>query len=297
MSDDHRRDDAAFDEPVDLSALRSDDALLDAIGRAWIEDTPGNLDLTADERLAAVLLDWRRDIDSDPVREDLVTVEQAGAAIAAGRRSRRSPRSLAPVAAAAAFLVIAFSGVALGAHAAQPGDTLWPVTKVLYSEHAQTVEAVQVANSKLDEASVAIAAGKTGEASQALAAADSQLPDVHSAEDLTKLQARHDELMTLLASPPGAPAAPPASASSAALAPAPASAGGGASSASAASATSSAASTTPSSKPPVSPSSTPPPSSSAPATSVSIKSAPVTSPTPAMQPAPTTPPGTSTGTG
>ena len=53
---------------------------------------------------------------------------------------RRRP-VLMPVAAATAMAVIAFSGLGLGARAAEPGDTLWPLHEVLYSEDARSVEA------------------------------------------------------------------------------------------------------------------------------------------------------------
>ena len=63
-------------------------------------------------------------------------------AAAAARRTRSTrARHLVPVAAAAAFLVLVGGGVTIGSATAEPDSALWPVSKVLFSERAESVEA------------------------------------------------------------------------------------------------------------------------------------------------------------
>jgi len=124
---------------ADLSAVQADDALLDALGGS----DPGIADGLGEQELNELLLAWRRDIDSEPLAElvDLdtavTTVKTAALAQRHGQRARRH-RFLVPVAAAAAVLAIAFTGTGLAARDAQPGDTLWGLTKVLYADHARS---------------------------------------------------------------------------------------------------------------------------------------------------------------
>lgn len=199
-------EEAAYDEPVDLAALRSDDALLDAIARAPLD--PGtplgsaySADLGADSaterRLAALLLDWRRDIAAEPVPE-LVSLEQAAVTLDAAVRARRRPRGLAPLAVAAAVLVIGFSVVVLAAHTAQPGNPLFTITKVLYPVHAHSVEASQSANRRLDQTSQLLGAGQTSEARKALEAAKTDVSAVRPEDNAAELQTRQQELQQKL---------------------------------------------------------------------------------------------------
>ncbi|HEX2262852.1 MAG TPA: hypothetical protein VHH52_03700, partial [Pseudonocardiaceae bacterium] len=109
--------------PVDLVAVQADDALLDLLGS--VDRTPGGVDQTpggVDGELMRVLTAWRREVHADSIRE-LVDTDTALAAIGAARRpARRRNLVFAPVAAAAAVLVIAFSAVGLLAKSAHPGD-------------------------------------------------------------------------------------------------------------------------------------------------------------------------------
>jgi hypothetical protein len=85
--------------PIELAAVRADDALINAIGRAEHDPDPDlDRDLDPDlepdaegARLAAALRAWRQDIDSEPLPE-LVDLEQAANAVAAGRRDRSQSR-------------------------------------------------------------------------------------------------------------------------------------------------------------------------------------------------------------
>ncbi|WP_199434358.1 anti-sigma-D factor RsdA [Qaidamihabitans albus] len=188
----------------DLSAIQADDALLDALGGS----DPQLADGLGDQELNALLLAWRRDIDSEPIAEladtetAVITIKTATLAKRHGGRGRRR-RMLVPVAAAAAVLAIGFTGTALAARDAQPGDTLWGVSKVLYSDHARSVEAAASVRTELQEASLAIAQQRYDDARKALEDAQNALGNVTTEEELSRLRARHTELMAQLNTPPG----------------------------------------------------------------------------------------------
>lgn len=184
---------------ADLSAVQADDALLDALGGpdAKVADELG------DAELGALLLAWRRDIDSERIPElidaDTAATEIRTASLAkryAGRGRKR--RFMVPVAAAAAVLAIGFTGTALAARDAQPGDTLWGLSKVLYTDHARSVEAAASVRSSMDEARLAIASDRYSEARSALSQAEKDLRDVTATEEAAQLKARHMQLMQRL---------------------------------------------------------------------------------------------------
>lgn len=174
--------------PVDLAAVQADEALVNMLGAG--HPVPGD----TDAELTRVLVAWRRDVDSEPFG-DLVDPDSAAAAIAAGRRSsRRRHPLLGPIAAAAALMVIAFSGVGLVAKSAQPGDQLWGVTQVLYSDYARSVEAAKSVSTDLRAADTALKEGKPLEAKQSLERAQQQLQVIAEAEGRTELATQHHRL-------------------------------------------------------------------------------------------------------
>ncbi len=201
----HRAQSSAFagDDAgmVDLSAIQADDALLDALGAgdSRVDDELGN------QELSALLLAWRRDVDSEAIPElvdtqsAVTTVKTAVAARNGRGRGRR--RMLVPVAAAAAVLAIGFTGTALAARSAEPGDTLWGLSKVLYSDHARSVEAAASVRTDLDAAHLAIAQERYGDARRALEEAEAALSEVTGEDELARLRARHMELMAQLEEP------------------------------------------------------------------------------------------------
>ncbi|MFD2421489.1 anti-sigma-D factor RsdA [Amycolatopsis pigmentata] len=204
---------AAFE--ADLSVINSDDALLDALGGS----DPESADDLGDQDLNALLLAWRRDIDSEPLAElvdtdtAVTTVRAASLAQRHGKRARRR-RLLVPIAAAAAVLVIAFTGTGVAARSAQPGDTLWGLTKMLYADHARSVEAASAARTDLQQASIALAQGNILAAQQALAAAAAKLRQVAEEDNLSQLMAEHRHLSDMLQHP-GQVVSPPPSSSTA----------------------------------------------------------------------------------
>ncbi|KZB82123.1 anti-sigma-D factor RsdA [Amycolatopsis regifaucium] len=191
---------------ADLSAVQADDALLDALGGS----DPQMADDLGDQELNALLLAWRRDIDSEPLAE-LVDVDTAvttvkTAALARKHGGRR--RLLVPVAAAAAVLAIAFAGTGLAAKDAQPGDTLWGLTKVLYADHARSVEAAAAAKLDLEKANLALAGGRLDDARKALDEAQAALSQVTDEENRDLLLEQHRQLSAQLQNPTQ-PALPP----------------------------------------------------------------------------------------
>lgn len=183
-------DDETPDEPVDLSVVQSDDALLNMLSGA----APAINEDAGDTELQALLLSWREETEAEAL-PDLIDVEAAAATIvAAKRKSRKRQWHLTPVSAAAAVLVVAFLGMGLAAKDAQPGDTLFGVTKVLYSEHAKSVTAAIEARKALNSAQVAINDGKVDEAKAALQRAKTTLNSVAAEDGRDSLAAIHTTL-------------------------------------------------------------------------------------------------------
>ncbi|MEV6901984.1 anti-sigma-D factor RsdA [Amycolatopsis sp. NPDC051372] len=189
----------------DLTAIQADDALLDALGGT----DPAIADGLGDQDLNALLLAWRRDIDSEPLAElvdvdtAVTTVKTASLARKRADRSRRR-RILVPVAAACAAVAIAFAGTGLAARDAQPGDTLWGLTKVLYTDHAHSVEAAAAAKLDLEKANLALADNRLADARKALDDAQAALNQVTDDENRDQLLEQHRQLAAQL----GAPAVP-----------------------------------------------------------------------------------------
>lgn len=183
------------DGPVDLAAVHADDELLTAL--CSFDNSTNGAD--QDPELKSLLLSWRLDVDAEPIAE-LVDTDTAMATIAVGDRLRhkRKPRYLVPLASAAAVLVIVFAGMGLAARNAQPGDALWGLSQILYSEHAQSVEAAASVRSDLHHASEALEQGHFDEARSALVQAQNSLPAVSSEDGKASLQQQQQTLLTQL---------------------------------------------------------------------------------------------------
>ncbi|MFD7653068.1 anti-sigma-D factor RsdA [Actinosynnema sp. NPDC059797] len=198
-------DDALVEPGDDLAGIRADDALLDALGGR----NPEQADSLVDDELNALLLAWRREVDSRPVGE-LVDTDTAVATIAAARPQPRSRhRYLIPLASAAAVLAIAFTGVSLVARDAEPGDALWGLTRVLYSDHARSVEAAVAVRTDLDNAGTALREGRYREAKVALDKAGEYLRSVSDDDGRDDLTQRHETLKQELESTTPTPTATP----------------------------------------------------------------------------------------
>lgn len=178
-------------EPLNLSELQADDALLDALGGT-------NPSVPADSAetgpaLESLLVAWRREVDAAPIG-DLVETDAAVAAIAAGSRPRRKSRRrhLVPVASAAAVLMIGFTGVGLAARDAMPGDMLWGVAQVLYTNHADETMAATQAQNQLDQAEKQWNSGQHSDAMASLRLARETMKG--AGDRLKELEAQHDAL-------------------------------------------------------------------------------------------------------
>jgi hypothetical protein len=180
------------EEPVDLAALQADDALLDALGGTNPE-VPARDDHQVPD-LETLLVAWRRDVDAAPIG-DLIDVDAAVVAIAEGRRpSHAHRRYLVPLATAAAVLMIAFTGVGLAARNALPGDMLWGVAQVLYTDHAREVQAATSARIELANANAAFLQGDRVAAEAALERAQEQMRQVDAEHGLAELRSAQASL-------------------------------------------------------------------------------------------------------
>ncbi|MDQ3113723.1 MAG: anti-sigma-D factor RsdA [Actinomycetota bacterium] len=184
--------------PVDLAAVQADDALLNALCG------PNPSPEGSDARLTQVLMAWRREVDTEPMTP-LVDTDTALAVVARARRPEpRRGSVLVPFAAAAAVLVIAFSGVGVGVRAAEPGDRLWSLTKVLYTEHARSVEAAVEVREQLKQADTALEEGRPEDAGAALQQVEQELAAVAPDEKgRAELLVKRNELRQSLESRPG----------------------------------------------------------------------------------------------
>lgn len=186
-------------EPDDLEQLQADDALLDALGGA----DPSRADALGDAELSALLLSWRRDVDSESMPElvdtdtAVTTVRTAGMARRYSSSARRW-KYLVPVAAAATVLGIAFAGTGIAARDAQPGDALWGVTQVLYADKARSLEVASEVRHDFELARSAISRGQLNQARSALDEAKVALDSIVLEEEREELTEQHEELMTQL---------------------------------------------------------------------------------------------------
>lgn len=227
-ADDDYGDGMAHDHWNDLAAIAADDALLDALGGA----DPAVSGPLAEDKLNALLLAWRRDVDAHPIGE-VVDIQAAAHAISVGQRPAHRSRLLVPLASAAAVLAIAFAAVGVAAHAAKPGDALWGLTRVLYADHANSVEAAASVRSELDKATIALQSGRIADAQTALAKANAVLPSVAVEDGRPALHATKEKLLQELStttpspstpvSAPSMTSTPPSSASAATTMPSPSS--------------------------------------------------------------------------
>ncbi|MDQ1647309.1 MAG: hypothetical protein QOJ50_3493 [Cryptosporangiaceae bacterium] len=207
--------------PLDAEAVRRDDDLLDALARG---ELTGEDD---DDAIAQLLLGWRDDIVDHPVlvphlnepQPVPVAPLQRGpadtrvipAAALERRRFLRVSRGMS-VAAAVGVIAAGSLGSVAAASVAEPGSPLWPITKVVYSERAASLEARDGALSKLKKARRAAEKRNPVEAKHLLDEALRQVSQVRGSEDRAALEVQVAQLQQAIAAQPPAPADPSASA-------------------------------------------------------------------------------------
>ncbi|HEY0813188.1 MAG TPA: anti-sigma-D factor RsdA [Pseudonocardia sp.] len=194
-------------EPVDLVAVQADDELINALaaGMAMSTSAAGG-PYRADDQVVALLSAWRADVAEEPIPE-LLDLDTAVAAVQAGIKAKRATRSartrhLVPVAAAAAFLVLVGGGVSITSATAEPDSALWPVTKVLFSERAASVEAAVRVSDKIEHAKQALNEGQPQAAAAELQQAQSDLSAVRPQEGKAQLVDVKDFLVAKAAETP-----------------------------------------------------------------------------------------------
>lgn len=205
------------DGPVDLAAVRADDALIDALAGGAGAGDQGSYGFGGDDddRLAAILAAWRADIEADPMPE-LVTLDEAAEAVAAGHESRDRLRSRGrrrmPFAIAAVAAAVACAGLTVAVHGAMPGDTLWGVSKVFFAERAQSVERVEEVRTRIEAANGALARGDTQAARDELAQVNVVIPQVEP-EQRAPLVAERDRVQSSIGNAPSTSTREPATGS------------------------------------------------------------------------------------
>ena len=182
-------------EPVDLTAVQRDDDLIEAIragGRV-----PA---VSAEEhQLAALLAGWRAEI-VDPALPAGPTLDEVAAAVDA-ELARQQParrgglRLLRPIAGAAAAVAVVMAGVTVFSYNAEPGDPLWKVKEVVFTEHANsTVAGIDTADN-LQEAERLIRSGDAQGAIAVLQSATNRVGDIDDAAKRDELNAWRDRLI------------------------------------------------------------------------------------------------------
>ncbi|WP_336085232.1 anti-sigma-D factor RsdA [Nocardia sp. SSK8] len=170
--------------------MRSDDALIDAIA----SDGPVRTDSPEEFQLASLLADWRADLLAEPMPAgpDLDTVfaavnQEIGARqVRVGASSRGRLRLVRPLLGAAAALAVVFGGITAFSYNAAPGDPLWRVKEVVFSEQAQST-VVKYADDDLLAAQNLLDAGNPEQARARLEQASAtavQVDDKGKREDL-----------------------------------------------------------------------------------------------------------------
>ncbi|WP_433195358.1 anti-sigma-D factor RsdA [Nocardia sp. CA-107356] len=185
--------------PVDIAAVRRDDALIDAIA----SNGPVQTDSAEEYQLATLLADWRAELISPPLPLDpdldeivaAVNQEIGARQVRISAQSGGRLRLVRPILGTAAALALVIGGLSAFSYGAAPGDPLWRVKEVVFSEQAQTT-VVQRADSDLATAKVAFDQGNLDQARAKLegAKANAELID-----DPVKRDKRISEFDALLA--------------------------------------------------------------------------------------------------
>ncbi|MBF6327423.1 anti-sigma-D factor RsdA [Nocardia transvalensis] len=187
--------------PVDIAAVRRDDALIDAIAG----DGPVATDSAEEYQLASLLANWRGEIVEAPMPAgpDLDTIVAAVNQEIGARKSRinvahrRHLRLVRPLMGAAAALALIMGGMTAFSYSAQPGDPLWRVKEVVFSQQAQST-ITQRAEDSLAEAQGYIAAGQPSKAKQALESAQANATQVNDVKHKSNLESRVEALLAQL---------------------------------------------------------------------------------------------------
>ncbi len=185
--------------PVDIAAVRRDDALIDAIA----SNGPVQTDSAEEFQLASLLADWRAELISPPLPGEpsldeivaAVNQEIGARQVRIGAQSGGRLRLVRPILGTAAALALVIGGLSAFSYGAAPGDPLWRVKEVVFSEQAQST-VVQRADSDLATAKTAIA---QADPEQARAKLEGAKANAELIDDPVKRDKRINEFNALLA--------------------------------------------------------------------------------------------------
>lgn len=163
----------------DLTTLSDDDRLLDRLGHG--ERAEGDVE--------ELLAGWRAGLPA-AARTDPRLLAACTAAVT-GKQRRRTPRRGRTARAsltAAAVALIAGGTVTVAAAHADPDSPLWPVTRVVYGDLAESRVARDGASNAVSEARAEAGQGHYPEAERLLDVADSLVAKVHEPADAQRLR-------------------------------------------------------------------------------------------------------------
>jgi hypothetical protein len=175
-------------DPVDMTQVQRDDELLDALVRG--EAAP------ADDELAVLLAAWRDDLSLDLSDEDdgpyslrpAAPLPASPAPARTVRRpARRAGRGRTLSIAAAAVLIGLAGGTTAAAANAGPDSPLWPITRVVFADHADSVLSEQSAEDSIAKAREAIAQSRYADADKLLDEAATSAGKVHDEGTVRRL--------------------------------------------------------------------------------------------------------------
>ncbi len=98
------------------------------------------------------------------------------------------------MAVAAAIGAVLVGSATVGAADADPRSPLWPITKIIWPAHAQSIESAEQIRVALDEARVAVEAGRGGDARRAIIRAVGELPNITDAAAQDSIRSTVDQL-------------------------------------------------------------------------------------------------------
>jgi hypothetical protein len=107
-----------------------------------------------------------------------------------------------PFAVAAAAVAVALAGLTVAVHSAQPGDAMFGLTKVFFSQQADNATKAQEARATIEQANQAIRRGDPATAQSLLQSAAGQIQAVQPADQPPLQQQREDTLKSLAPQPP-----------------------------------------------------------------------------------------------
>jgi uncharacterized membrane protein YgcG len=185
-----------------LAEIAAADLLLDAVGRGATDLPAGSAE---DQLFAGELAAWRTDLDDDlpafgPLTIDPVEPPPARAHPLSGHPVLR--RVLVGVAAAA----LVAGGLSFAARDAGPDSPLWPVTRVVYRETADT----RLTEHTIDRARSAANAGRYEEARRLLDDASDNVARIRDPDVARRLRADIDAVRARLTASMAPPAPAPA---------------------------------------------------------------------------------------